>query len=84
MKIQNMITEYNKKRVEGFQVKGSTLLHFDVEDSRTKRVRNPDEFIKICLTKTPKQITKAGLALKTKVIVPSGRFNNHMILLRVK
>ena len=81
---KRMITEYNTTRVEGFQVKGSTLLHFDVEDSRTKRVRNPDEFIKICLTKTPKQITKAGLALKTKVIVPSGRFNNHMILLRVK
>tara|TARA_R110000823_G_scaffold71747_1_gene165313 strand:+ start:591 stop:1721 length:1131 start_codon:yes stop_codon:yes gene_type:complete len=78
------ITEYNTTRVEGFQVKGSTLLHFDPADSRTNKLRNPDEFIKICLKKTPKQISKAGKALSTKASVPTGRFNKHMILLRVK
>jgi len=78
------VTEYNTTRVEGFQVKGSTLLHFDVADSRSNRLRNPEEFLKICLKKTPKQISKAGKALTTKSSVPTGRFNKHMILLRVK
>ena len=77
-------THYTTSRVEGFQIKGSTLQHFDVKESQSNRLRNADEFLKICLKKTPKQIAKAWKALTTKAAVPTGRFNKHTILLRVK
>ena len=76
------ITEYICARREGFEIKGTTLQHWDVDQSRTKTMRKPDEFIPIC-QKTIRQFGKAFEALTTKETKPTGRLNADCVLLKV-
>lgn len=78
------VTEYVTTRIGGFEVKGTTVLHFDTEKSRSTKLRHPDEFLKICLKKTAKQLDKEWGKLTTKNSIPNGRINEHTILLRAK
>jgi hypothetical protein len=77
-----VVTEYTTTRVGGFEVKGTTLLHYEADKSRSTRLRKPDEFLKICLKKTAKQLDKEWKKLTTKDSVPNGRINEHTILLK--
>lgn len=77
------ITEFTSSRIGGFEVKGSTLLHVD-ESSRVVKLRDPDTFLKIVLTKTKNQINKEWGKLTTKTsVASSGRIVKDHILLRV-
>ena len=78
-----VITEYISEHPDGFEVSGTSLKRFDVELSRSKKLRKPEEFLKN-VNKTPKQFAKEFDALTTKTGVPNGRMNEETILLRVK
>jgi len=77
------ITEFVTNSAKGFEVSGTTLKNFDTSLSRTTRLRKPDAFIPIVLSKTPNQVDKEWKTLTTKTSVPNGRINSDTILLRV-
>ena len=78
----NTITEYVSNKTTGFEIKGTTLLNFDPELSRTKTMRKPEEFL-ANVSKTIKQFDKLFNALSTKERTPNGRINEETILVRV-
>lgn len=77
------LTEYVSRSTKGFTVKGTTLQEVDEDASRQIRLRKPEEFLPIALTKTPKQIENAWKSLTTKESKPNGRINRDTVLLRV-
>jgi len=77
------LTEYVTSSPSGFEVSGTSIKKFDPELSRTVRLRKPDDFLPMALTKTPLQIDKEWKKLTTKTTVPNGRINEDTVLLRV-
>lgn len=77
------LTEYITESVNGFEISGTTIKNIDPVNSRTVRLRKPDEFLPIVLAKTTKQIDTEWKKLTTKQSVPNGRLNADTILLRV-
>lgn len=77
------ITEYLTQDVKGFEISGTSIKNFDKVNSRTTRLRKPNEFLPIVQSKTPNQIASAWSSLTTKTAVPNGRLNKDTILLRV-
>ena len=77
------ITEYVSHGPKGFEVKGSTLQHVDLEQSRTTALRKPDESLPIFQTKTIKQIDQHWNSLTTKTSASNARLNKDTIILRV-
>lgn len=78
----NSVTEYFADSPKGFEVKGTSLKNFDVESSRTKTMRKPEEFLGN-ISKTQRQFNKLFEALGTKQKVPNGRFNDETVIVRV-
>jgi hypothetical protein len=78
-----MITEYVSSSTNGFEIKGTTLTNIDTENSRCVRLRKPEVFLPIVLSKTPKQIDNEWSKLTTKSGEPNGRINKDTILLRI-
>ena len=78
-----MITEYITQSTNGFEISGSTIKNFDQVNSRTVKLRKPEEFLTLVQNKTPKQIDAEWNKLTTKSSVPNGRINTDTILLRV-
>lgn len=76
------ITEYITDRAQGFIIKGTTLQGFDDVQSRTKTMRKPEEFLKLC-NKTVRQFNKHFEALTTKESKPTGRLNSDCVILKV-
>ena len=76
------LTEYVSNSTAGFEIKGTSIQRFDPETSRSVRLRKPDEFLAIILSKTSKQIDNEWQKLTTKSSVPNGRINLETILLR--
>ena len=77
------LTEYITESTNGFQISGSSIKNFDEVNSRTVKLRKPEEFLSIVQSKTPKQINAEWEKLTTKSSVPNGRINTDTILLRV-
>ena len=77
-----MITEYITQSVGGFEISGTTIKNIDTVNSRTVRLRKPEEFLPGVLTKTVKQIDTEWKKLTTKTTIPNGRINSDTILLR--
>jgi hypothetical protein len=61
-------------------VKGTTIIGFDVKESKAYSLRKPEEFFK-GLTLNKRALTAALKPLKTKPSNPNGRFNVDTILL---
>lgn len=78
-----MLTEYVSSSTSGFEVKGTSIKNIDVEQSKSVRLRKPELFLPIVLSKTVKQISNEWGKLTTKSSVPNGRINKDTILLRV-
>ena len=78
-------TKYRKVTVykainDVLTVKGTTLIGFDVKESKTLMLRKPDVFFKgLTLGKRP--LNSAMKTLTTKPTVPNGRINEECILL---
>ena len=76
------LTEYVSRKATGFEVKGTSLKGFDLDESRMTKVRKPSEGLPVALGKTPNQINKMWGTLTTKTEVPNGRLNKETIILR--
>lgn len=77
-------TKYRKVQVyksdTGLAIKGTTLIGFDVVDSKSMTLRKPEEFFKgVAMTKRP--LNAAFKTLKTKPATPNGRINEECIIL---
>lgn len=80
---ERIITEFVTEAATGFEISGTTIKNFDTVNSRSIRLRKPEEMLNMFLIKTPKQIDKYWSELTTKTVKPTGRINKDMILLRV-
>lgn len=77
-------TKYRKVQVyksdSGLAVKGTTLIGFDVVESKSMTLRKPEDFFKgVSMTKRP--LNAAFKTLKTKPATPNGRINEECIIL---
>jgi hypothetical protein len=77
-------TKYRKVQVyksdSGLAVKGTTLIGFDVVESKSMTLRKPEDFFKgLGMTKRP--LNAAFKTLKTKPATPNGRINEECIIL---
>jgi hypothetical protein len=77
-----MLTEYITQSVGGFEISGTSIKNIDSINSRTVKLRKPNEFLALVLTKSVKQIHIAWDTLTTKSSVPNGRLNDDTILLK--
>lgn len=77
-----IITEYVCLSAKGFEVKGSTLQHVDIEASRETKLRKPEDFLKIIMKQSPVKINKEWKSLTTKTSTPNARINKDTLLLR--
>lgn len=78
------LTEYVSEHVDGIRVKGTTLQNINIEKSRCTRLRKPEEFLSIVLSKTQTQISKEWAKLTTKTNQPTTRISGDTVLLKVK
>jgi hypothetical protein len=69
--------------VEGFSVKGTTLLNFEEEQSLEKVIRKPKEIIQEFETITKTRAKKLFEELSTKEKLCNGRFNENTIILKI-
>lgn len=77
------LTEYVAEDEMQLSVKGTTILNFDPEKSRYVKLRKPNDFIQLVMSKTPLQLNKEFEKLTTKIHNnPSSRLNDTTILLR--
>jgi hypothetical protein len=77
------LTRYDALGPAGIQVKGTTLIGYDVEKSLTKGLRKPDVTIQSLLAAGKISLRKLMDELKTTETKPNGRINTDTILLRV-
>jgi hypothetical protein len=77
------LTKYLAVGPAGIQIKGTTLLGWDVETSISKSLRKPDESIQSLLSAGKVAIRSFMEGLKTASSKPNGRLNEQTILLRV-
>lgn len=77
------LTRYDASGPAGIQVKGTTLIGFDVEKSLTKSLRKPDITIQQLLGAGKVALRNIMTELKTNETKPNGRINTDTILLRV-
>jgi len=76
------LSEYVTEDVHGFEISGTSIKNFDVGLSRTVRLRKPEEFLQLVLTKPPKMVSTEWSKLSTKTTQPNGRLNIDTVLLR--
>jgi len=77
------LTKYNSLGPSGLQVKGTSIIGFDVETSSCKRLRKPDETLQKVLGAGKIALRKILEEVKTVASKPNGRINSDTILLRV-
>lgn len=73
---------YKAEEGKGFEVRGSTLYKWNVDESKVMKLRKPDEILPLIISQTVKQNDKIIKSLTTKVNQPSGRINKDCILLK--
>lgn len=77
-------TKYRKVQVyradSGLAVKGTSIIGFDVVESKSMTLRKPEDFFK-GLTMTKRPLTAALKTIKTKSSTPNGRINEECVIL---
>jgi hypothetical protein len=76
------LTEYFSETPDGLTVSGTTINGYDVDRSRSIRLRKPDEILPAILSKSPIQIDNVWSSLTTKPQQMTGRINKDVIILR--
>lgn len=78
------LTYYFTDATSGFEVSGTSIKNFDLEQSTqmTLRANKVDEVLSVVLKKSPTQINKHLESLSSKPSTPNGRLNEDTILLR--
>jgi hypothetical protein len=77
------LSRYDAAGPNGIQVKGTTLIGYDVEKSLTKSVRKPEVTIQQLLNAGKVALRAVMTELKTNETKPNGRINTDTIILRV-
>jgi len=77
------VTVYTAMGPKGLGMKGTTVQGFDPDSSETRKLRKPEEMLKILLKSTKTKNIKYLKSLTTKPSVPTGRINTETILLKV-
>ena len=77
------LSRYDALGPNGIQVKGTTLIGFDVETSLSKGLRKPDTSLQSLLSAGKIALRSFMGDLKTSESKPNGRINEQTILLRV-
>ena len=79
----NKITVYEKSSlVDGFSVKGCTLIGYDEKKSSSKKIRKPESFDFSKFLGGSRAVNNAYKDISTKESTPNGRFNENIILLQ--
>lgn len=78
-----VLIDYVAQNEKGLSIKGTTLQNVDEANSRSIRLRKPDEFLPVVLGSTAKQLNKAWEKLTTKESKPNARIGSEVVLLRV-
>lgn len=79
----NKITVYEKSSlVDGFSVKGCTLIGYDEKKSSSKKIRKPESFDFSKFLGGSRAVNNAYKDISTKESTPNGRFNENVILLQ--
>lgn len=79
----NKITLYEKSSlVDGFSIKGCTLIGFDEKSSATKKIRKPESFDFNKFLGGARAVNNAFKDISTKESSPNGRFNENVIILQ--
>jgi hypothetical protein len=66
----------------GLVVKGSSIIGFDLNESKEKTIKKPTDFIKVAKKDGIRAINNAWKAINTKESLPKGRINGHTLILR--
>lgn len=77
------LTRYDAVGPNGIQVKGTTLIGFDVETASSKALRKPNISLQSLLSAGKVALRTFMSELKTSETKPNGRINEQTILLRV-
>jgi hypothetical protein len=77
------LSEYVSSEPAGFGIKGTTLQSWDENQSRSKKLRKPEDMLPLVLSKTTRQIDNAWKKITTKDSSPNGRLNEDTILMRI-
>jgi hypothetical protein len=77
------LTRYDASGPSGIQVKGASLIGFDVETSMTKSLRKPDVLLQSLLSAGKVALRSFMTDIKTNETKPNGRINTDTIILRV-
>jgi len=77
------LSRYDSVGPAGIQVKGTTLIGYDVETSMSKGLRKPEASIQALLAAGKVSLRKLMDEIKTVESKPNGRINQDTILLRV-
>jgi len=77
------LSRYDSVGPAGIQVKGTTLIGYDVETSMSKGLRKPEASIQALLGAGKVSLRKLMDEIKTVESKPNGRINQDTILLRV-
>lgn len=78
-----MLTHYIAADKSGFKVKGSGLQNFDPKQSIAKRLRKPEEALKVVTDGGKVELRKLMDSLTTKPAPINGRINANVIILKV-
>ena len=77
------ITIYEKSSlVDGFSIKGCTLVGYDEKNSASKKIRKPESFDFTKFIGGARAINNAFKDISTKESIPNGRFNENVIILQ--
>lgn len=68
--------------LDGFTIKGTTLVGFDEANSKTKKLRDPKSVLSRMIGGV-RAINNAWETVKTKETKPNGRFNEHTVIVQV-
>lgn len=77
-----VFTLFVSQTKKGLEVKGSTIIGFDSDTSKSIKLRNPDVFLTYVLDKNPEEIQTKIDSLTTKPYPANGRINKDTLLLR--
>ena len=78
------LTVFDSDGPDGLTVSGTTVKGFNPETSLVMKLRKPEDVLPIVLKKSPLQVGKALKSIRASKKAPSGRTNEHMVILRCK
>jgi hypothetical protein len=77
------VSIFYAKNTDGLSIKGTTILNYDTDKSKSKTLRKPEEMIEHLTGTSLHRFEKVFEGIKAKQSVPTGRINEDTLLLKV-